>query len=663
MQNHFADHFNYLDQQSSYVRSSDQQPVYPDLYFSDYAACNSQVKDLNIATGDFYMSSSKQNTGPTPANPQVLFYDEAQPQELINLSNFGHPAFASSEEFSQIAVTPVTLAKYPKSMDLKNQSSTAPAPSFGLTKVSKLSPTKQHRRRPTISSISTFSDKSSTFSSTISADFYLPPSTPGYGTSSPVSSSHPLTASPFTSPYCTESSSGQTSISTSPQNNHLQPRVQFVPPVLQLGPQFNFQQAENLNNKNNNNINNDNNHNAANLYASPKPDFSPTLDHFDQTPESASVPQFLVPAHTPNLGGDISTISSESLMPPPPSPTKPHRHASSQTQVLYIPLLDNVTQDQPSSLHPLFLPQENALDKFQSNKATRSIDLTTSFEPQMSTPAPPSRISDNLAWQPVIMGPSNKESEAIIKIQQQRAAAAAAGGLTAPVASTRKSCLPPGEVDSYLSGPSSTTGLFKCLYPSCGKLFKRRYNVRSHIQTHLSDRPYQCEGCQATFVRPHDLRRHEKCHEPEKPFKCICGKTFTRHDALQRHRLRLICEGGLEVAGKPPKPPGRRGRPRKPTIGEREYMDEDEYDGLTSPFESNPDNNSSTEYIPADRQFKTDVSGQAFEPVHDIQNYRFGSTHQQFDGETFGFLPTDQLIHPHEKLYGNYEFIVSVSKP
>lgn len=126
----------------------------------------------------------------------------------------------------------------------------------------------------------------------------------------------------------------------------------------------------------------------------------------------------------------------------------------------------------------------------------------------------------------------------------------------------RKSMLPPGTVDKYCKGPNKD-GKFECTFENCGKLFRRRYNVRSHIQTHLSDRPYACDICTATFVRPHDLRRHMKCHESVKPYICPCGQSFTRHDALNRHRQRMICIGGLEVPGRPKRIPAKRGRPRK----------------------------------------------------------------------------------------------------
>ncbi|CCE62236.1 hypothetical protein TPHA_0C00800 [Tetrapisispora phaffii CBS 4417] len=133
-----------------------------------------------------------------------------------------------------------------------------------------------------------------------------------------------------------------------------------------------------------------------------------------------------------------------------------------------------------------------------------------------------------------------------------------------PVKITRKlTTLPRGSIDIYVKELEGK--MFECLYPDCGKTFKRRYNVRSHIQTHLQDRPYKCDmpGCDKGFVRNHDLLRHKKCHE-EKTFECPCGKKFNREDALIVHRCRMICIGGKQYENIVIKrSPRKRGRPRK----------------------------------------------------------------------------------------------------
>jgi len=103
---------------------------------------------------------------------------------------------------------------------------------------------------------------------------------------------------------------------------------------------------------------------------------------------------------------------------------------------------------------------------------------------------------------------------------------------------TRVSNIPDATMQSYIAGPDPLDHKYQCLFPNCGKKFGRKYNIQSHIQTHLSDRPYRCEICRSGFVRQHDLRRHEKIHGGDKPFVCACRKCFARQDALTRHRQR-----------------------------------------------------------------------------------------------------------------------------
>ncbi|QLL31962.1 hypothetical protein HG536_0C01300 [Torulaspora globosa] len=133
-----------------------------------------------------------------------------------------------------------------------------------------------------------------------------------------------------------------------------------------------------------------------------------------------------------------------------------------------------------------------------------------------------------------------------------------------PLKITRKpTTLPRGSIDRYVK--ELPDRLFQCMYPNCNKIFKRRYNIRSHIQTHLEDRPYVCdfEGCDKAFVRNHDLVRHKKSHA-EKSYACPCGKKFNREDALIVHRSRMICSGGKKYENVViKKSPRRRGRPKK----------------------------------------------------------------------------------------------------
>lgn len=125
------------------------------------------------------------------------------------------------------------------------------------------------------------------------------------------------------------------------------------------------------------------------------------------------------------------------------------------------------------------------------------------------------------------------------------------------------------EIAAYIQGPDANQK-WLCLFPECGKKFGRKENIKSHVQTHLGDRQYQCPHCKKCFVRQHDLKRHAKIHSGVKPYPCACGNSFARHDALTRHRQRGMCIGAFEgVVKKVVK----RGRPRKPRPDDEARID------------------------------------------------------------------------------------------
>ncbi|WYZ34074.1 hypothetical protein EsH8_I_000350 [Colletotrichum jinshuiense] len=124
------------------------------------------------------------------------------------------------------------------------------------------------------------------------------------------------------------------------------------------------------------------------------------------------------------------------------------------------------------------------------------------------------------------------------------------------------------DIATYIQGPDPGDGKWTCVYEDCGKKFGRKENIKSHVQTHLNDRQYQCPTCKKCFVRQHDLKRHAKIHTGIKPYPCECGNSFARHDALTRHRQRGMCIGAFDgIVKKVVK----RGRPRKhrPELDER----------------------------------------------------------------------------------------------
>lgn len=119
------------------------------------------------------------------------------------------------------------------------------------------------------------------------------------------------------------------------------------------------------------------------------------------------------------------------------------------------------------------------------------------------------------------------------------------------------------QISGHIVGPLAENNKYMCTYENCKKLFGRKENIRSHVQTHLGDRQWRCNHCHKRFVRQHDLKRHAKIHTGEKSHKCLCGQPFLRRDALTRHRQRNMCAGGFRVIEGNPQSPSKRGRPKK----------------------------------------------------------------------------------------------------
>ena len=116
------------------------------------------------------------------------------------------------------------------------------------------------------------------------------------------------------------------------------------------------------------------------------------------------------------------------------------------------------------------------------------------------------------------------------------------------------------DIATFIKGPDLVDGKWNCLYPDCQMRFGRKENIKSHVQTHLGDRQFQCPHCKKCFIRQHDMKRHAKIHSIQKRYSCLCGSSFARNDALTRHRQRGMCVGAFEGLIKRVV---KRGRPRK----------------------------------------------------------------------------------------------------
>ncbi|WLF79171.1 DNA-binding transcription factor [Lodderomyces elongisporus] len=204
----------------------------------------------------------------------------------------------------------------------------------------------------------------------------------------------------------------------------------------------------------------------------------------------------------------ISSVASTASMPPLP---QPHLYASNTTTMMAPPMPSQQQQQQQQQHH--------------QSSLTSSTNLQ--YAPSANTKGEEIDYSSIVSY---TISPSLKR-----KRRQKKS------NLVTPSSSLSLSS---SSASSSILDPLNRTETYPC--PQCDKVFQKPYNLKSHMKTHSTEKPFQCSYCPKTFARSHDKKRHEVLHKGTKNFKCEgylqdgktrwgCGKRFARSDALSRH--------------------------------------------------------------------------------------------------------------------------------
>ncbi|OXA45158.1 zinc finger protein 99 [Folsomia candida] len=81
---------------------------------------------------------------------------------------------------------------------------------------------------------------------------------------------------------------------------------------------------------------------------------------------------------------------------------------------------------------------------------------------------------------------------------------------------------------------------FPCEFPGCEKTYKNKRHLSQHAKTEHAENlvRFSCRLCRNEFKTRNDLRKHISTHTTEKPYNCaICGRSFTQEFDMKSHEM------------------------------------------------------------------------------------------------------------------------------